>query len=73
VATAAAKAICDYAFGTFGLDRLQATVFGWNPASARVLEKIGFQLEGRHRQAVLKDGERTDLLIYGLLPAADRG
>jgi len=67
VATAAARALVGYCFDTFNLDRLEATVFGWNPASARVLEKAGFQLEGRLRRAVLKDGERTDLLVYGLL------
>jgi len=40
-------------------------VFGWNPASARVLEKAGYVLEGRLRQAVTKDGQVTDLLVYG--------
>ena len=71
VATAAARALVKYCFDTFSFDRLEATVFGWNPASARVLEKAGFQLEGRHRQAILKDGERTDLLVYGLLMTDD--
>jgi RimJ/RimL family protein N-acetyltransferase len=71
VATAATKALVKYCFDTFGFDRLEATVFGWNPASARVLEKAGFQLEGRLRQAVLKDGERTDLVVYGLLTTDD--
>ncbi len=67
VATALAKALSAYAFETFDLERLQATVFAWNAASARVLEKAGYQLEGRLRRAVVKGGERTDLLLYGLL------
>ena len=67
VASAVVPALRDYAFDTFELDRLEARVFGWNPASARVLEKAGFQLEGRLRRAVIKDGDHTDLLLYGLL------
>ena len=72
LATAALRALSAYAFETFDLVRLEASVFGWNPASARVLEKVGFQLEGRLLQAVVKDGDRTDLLQYGLL-RADHG
>lgn len=67
IATAAVIALRDYAFETFELEKLEASVFGWNPSSVRVLEKAGFQQEGRLRRAVVKDGERTDLLLYGLL------
>ena len=67
IATAAVVALRDYAFETFELERLEASVFGSNPSSARVLEKAGFQQEGRLRKAIVKDGERTDLLIYGLV------
>jgi RimJ/RimL family protein N-acetyltransferase len=45
-------------------------VFGWNPASARVLEKAGFTFEGRMREAVFKDGRLTDLLVYGMVKDA---
>ncbi len=44
------KQITDYAFRTFPLERLQASVFDWDPASARVLEKVGCVLEGRLQQ-----------------------
>jgi len=67
IATRAVEFIVDYAFRTFPLDRLQASVFGWNPASSRVLEKCGFVLEGRLRQTVVKDDQVTDLLMYGRL------
>jgi RimJ/RimL family protein N-acetyltransferase len=67
IATAVVEALVPYAFGSLGAVRLQATVFGWNPASARVLEKNGFHREGRLREAVCKDGDVTDLLVYGLL------
>ncbi|HVR29704.1 MAG TPA: GNAT family N-acetyltransferase [Thermoanaerobaculia bacterium] len=68
VATAAVEAICSYGFETLGLRRIYACVFAPNVASARVLEKAGFALEGRRRNAVRKDGVALDELLYGLLP-----
>jgi len=73
IATAAVNALRDYAFETFELEKLEASVPGWNPSSARVLEKAGFRQEGGLRDAIVKDGERTDLLLFGLLPDADGG
>jgi len=67
IATEALRAITEYAFSTFDVCRLEAGVYGWNPASARVLEKAGYTLEGRARQAVIKDGQLTDRLLYGLV------
>jgi RimJ/RimL family protein N-acetyltransferase len=73
VATAAVRAVLTYAFDTLGLRRIEARVFAWNPASAHILEKAGFRQEGRLRDAIVKDGERTDLLLFGLLANADGG
>ena len=56
-----------YAFETFDIARISSGVFTWNPASAQVLEKAGFTLEGKLRQHVFKDGRYTDLLMYGIL------
>lgn len=67
IMTEAACAFTRYAFETFPCTRIYAGVFGWNGASARVLEKAGYTLEGRHRHGVFKDGEYTDHLIYGIL------
>lgn len=67
IATDALRRFTGFLFETFPVDRLYATVFGWNPASIRVLEKCGYQFEGRTRDAVVKDGAVTDLLYYGLL------
>lgn len=66
-ATIAVKAITGYAFETFELHRLQATVYHWNPASARVLEKAGYTLEGRLRNYVVKDNRIGDALMYAKL------
>jgi ribosomal-protein-alanine N-acetyltransferase len=67
IATAAVEFISDYALRNFPVHRLQAAVFDWNPASARVLEKAGFALEGRQRRNVSKDGRIGDLLLYARL------
>ena len=37
------------------------------PASARVLEKTGFEYEGRLRKSVYKDGQLLDQLVYGIV------
>jgi ribosomal-protein-alanine N-acetyltransferase len=64
LATEVLVAMTPWAIETFDLCRVQANVFGWNPASARVLEKAGYTFEGRLRNAVWKDGALTDELIY---------
>lgn len=66
IATRAVRAMTRYSFDRFDLLRLYASVFAWNTASARVLEKAGYRLEGRMRDAVVKDGRVTDLLLYGI-------
>ena len=66
-ATQALRAISAYAFSTFDLHRLEATVFEWNQASARVLEKAGYSLEGRLRHRIIKDGRIADTLLYARL------
>ena len=75
IATEALRAVTAHAFAAHPLDRLQACVFAWNPASVRVLEKAGYLREALLRRAVTKDGETTDMLIYGILrddPVAPR-
>ena len=67
IATAALSTMVDYAFARFPLDRLEANVFEWNPASCRVLEKAGFVREARLRKSVLKDGQLIDSFLYARL------
>jgi ribosomal-protein-alanine N-acetyltransferase len=64
ITSEAVRALTDYAFATFKLCRIYAEVFAWNPASMRVLEKAGFQFEGRLKKSVIKDGEILDACIY---------
>jgi RimJ/RimL family protein N-acetyltransferase len=67
IVTEALVAFTHYGFDTLGFERLFAHVFGPNARSIRVLEKAGYTLEGRLRQAVVKDGVRLDMLVYGRL------
>jgi RimJ/RimL family protein N-acetyltransferase len=64
--TEAARAALAFAFETMNLARVGAHHFSNNPASGRVLEKIGMLNEGRLRDAVLKDGHRYDAILYGM-------
>jgi RimJ/RimL family protein N-acetyltransferase len=67
IATRAVSAVSDWLFATTSLERLFACVFETNPASTRVLEKAGYQLEGRMRRAVFKDGRVFDQLLFARL------
>ena len=68
-ATEAAKAIVAYSFKVLKLNRIYAYHFTRNPASGRVLEKIGMQYEGCFRQHVKKWDNFEDLMGYGMLKA----
>lgn len=60
----AVMAMTEWAFDELRLVRLQAAVFARNPESARVLEKAGYEFEGRLRARYLRDGELIDGLLY---------
>jgi RimJ/RimL family protein N-acetyltransferase len=64
IATAAVQRVAPFALEHFKLARLESPVFGWNPASMRVLEKCGFQREGVLRRSIVKDGELIDQVLY---------
>lgn len=66
-ATEAAGAVLDWAFGALDLNRVQAEVDTRNPASARVLEKLGFVREGTLRENCIVNGEVSDSWVYGLI------
>lgn len=66
-ATEAARAVLEYAFETLALHRVHACHFGRNPASGRVLEKIGMRREGVARAHVRRWERYEDLVLYGAL------
>jgi RimJ/RimL family protein N-acetyltransferase len=65
--TAVVQLVCQHAFKEFGLVKITAHVFSHNPASARVLEKCGFQEEGYLRKHYLKDDKFIDARLFALL------
>ena len=67
IATKAVGALTEYAFAHLDLIRLYATVFEWNPASARVLEKAGYIYEGGRRKSATKDGKTIDQLLDAIV------
>lgn len=67
--TEAARAVLGHAFGPLQLHRVQARHFMRNPASGRVMQKLGMTLEGVHREAMRKWGRFEDLAMYAMLAA----
>lgn len=67
VGTEAAAALVDWAFTTLGVNRVQAETDTRNHASARILEKLGFTLEGTLREDCVVNGVVSDSWVFGLL------
>jgi len=66
-ATEAAQAVVAYSFKTLKLNRIYAYHLTRNPASGRVLEKVGMRVEGCRRQHTKKWGTFEDSIGYGML------
>ncbi|MEO1244198.1 MAG: GNAT family N-acetyltransferase [Pseudomonadota bacterium] len=66
-ATEAAASVVAYGFAELGLNRIGSRHVVRNPASGKVMQKLGMQQEGILRQDALKWGEYEDLCVYGLL------
>lgn len=56
-----------FAFQELNLHRVTATVFAYNERSIALVEKLGFRREGAFREFLERDGQRYDMLLYGLL------
>jgi len=66
-ATEAAREVVRAGFEVWGLHRIYAQYFGTNPASARVLAKVGFQEEGLMRQHVKHWDQYQDIHLCAIL------
>lgn len=66
-ATEAARAVVDFGFARRHLHRLSAEHFGENPASGRVMQKLGMTREGLLRAHFFRFGQFHDVVCYGLL------
>ena len=66
-ATEAAREMLRYGFEDLGLHRIFASHFKHNPASGRILVKLGMRYEGCHREHLRKWDEFVDSELYGML------
>lgn len=64
VASTAARLLCDHGFDHLGLQRIELNAALNNPASARVAEKAGFELEGVRRSWRAVADVPTDFALY---------
>ena len=66
-ASEAGSAIVRFGFESLGLNRIYAFHMARNPASGKVLQKLGMQREGILRQRVRKWGRFEDVMAYAVL------
>ena len=65
--TEAANKVIEFGFEKLALNRLWASVMTNNPASIKVMRKIGLNYEGIFPQHALKSGQYEDVEFYGLV------
>ena len=63
----AGREMIRYGFQDLAMHRIFASHFKHNPASGRILQKLGMQHEGCQREHLLKWGQFVDSELYGLL------
>lgn len=68
--TAATRSIVAWAQGAYGFIRIQAAVLPCNVRSARVLQRCGFQYEGRLRAYRMVRGTPGDFDMYSLISSS---
>jgi RimJ/RimL family protein N-acetyltransferase len=71
--TEATRAVINWAFQTYGFNRIYATCDPRNVRSWRVLERLGMKREGLLRNHLKWNGEFRDQLYYGLLRSEWKG
>jgi ribosomal-protein-alanine N-acetyltransferase len=66
-ATEAGRVVIRFGFESLRLNKIHAAVFIKNPASDRVIRKLGMKWEGRLREHDLKWGAYEDIDVYAVL------
>jgi [ribosomal protein S5]-alanine N-acetyltransferase len=66
-ATESNQRLIDFGFGVLGLHRIEARHFLRNPASGRVMVKLGMHPEGVERDGAVKDDRYESLAVYSIL------
>jgi RimJ/RimL family protein N-acetyltransferase len=65
--TDATRLMLDHAFETLGLHRVALSVFEFNTRAIRSYRRCGFQLEGRAREAIWREGRWWDEISMSVL------
>jgi RimJ/RimL family protein N-acetyltransferase len=72
LATEAARAVVAFGFEGLGLHRIQATHMTSNPASGRVMEKLGMRREGVHRDLIRRWDRFEDVAQWAIVSTDER-
>lgn len=67
IGTRAMRLVAGYAFGDLKLNRISVRVLAFNARAIAAYKKVGFEIEGREREAAWIDGVWQDDLLMGLL------
>lgn len=70
VGSALMQALCDYADRWIGLLRIELSVYCDNERAIALYRRFGFEIEGRHRGYVLRDGVYVDAFAMARLHPA---
>ncbi len=65
--TEATRLMLDHAFGTLSLHRIGLFVFEFNERAIRAYRHCGFEIEGRSRESIWRDGRWWDELAMSVL------
>lgn len=65
--TEAARALLAWGFEVLGLERVTSSYYACNPASGRVMEKLGMRREGLRRRQIRRFETWHDLIETGIL------
>lgn len=65
--TDAVETLVDYLFFDMGMNRVGAEVYEYNIASRKVLETLGFELEGTLSKWLYRNNKYWDKLLFGIL------
>jgi RimJ/RimL family protein N-acetyltransferase len=63
----ATRLMVDHAFASLGLHRVALSVFAFNERAIRAYLRVGFEIEGRSREAIWRDGRWWDELHMSVL------
>ena len=65
--TESLRAVIEYGFQNYKLNRIEAHTLAINKASRNLLERLGFSIDGISRESVFFRGEFRDYCLYSLL------